>query len=47
MWNEFRPSQDADSFFTQVPKPMGVSGARPTPRERELAADRRKAAIGK
>jgi hypothetical protein len=45
--DEFRPSQDADFFFAQVPKPMGVSTARPTPRERELAADRLKAAIGK
>lgn len=42
--DEFRPSQDADSFFAKVPKPMG---GRPAPRDRDPAPNGPKASLGK
>lgn len=45
--DEFRLAQDADRFFAKIPRPMGGTRPRPTPRDREKAAAGLKAAIGK
>jgi hypothetical protein len=45
--DEFRLAGEADRFFAKVPGPMGGKRPRPTPRERERAAEGLRAAIGK